>query len=85
MSDQISEAIARVTREEVDIDNVRNSQDLVSELGLNSIARMKLVLELEKTFGVEIDVDQMDLSVFKTVDALENYVRQNSKVIPESN
>lgn len=83
MSDQISEAIARVTREEVDINNVRNSQDLISELGLNSIARMKLVLELEKTFGVEIDLDKMDLSVFKTVDALEIYIRQNSKVIPE--
>lgn len=85
MSDQISAAIARVTREEVDINNVRNSKDLISELGLNSIARMKLVLELERTFGVEIDLDKMDISVFKTVDALENYIQQNSKVIPENN
>lgn len=85
MSDQISAAIARVTREEVDMDNVRNSKNLIPEFGLNSITRMKLVLELEKTFGVEIDLDKMDISVFNSVDALENYIQQNSKVIPESN
>lgn len=85
MTDQISAAIARVTREEVDMDTVRNSKDLISELGLDSIARMKLVLELEKTFGVEIDLDKMDIPVFNSVDALEDYIRQNSKTIPESN
>jgi acyl carrier protein len=85
MSDQISAAIARVTREEVDMDNVRNSKNLISELGLNSIARMKLVLELERTFEVEIDLDKMDITVFNSVDALEDYIRQNSKAIPESN
>jgi acyl carrier protein len=85
MTDQISAAIARVTREEADMDNVRNSKDLISELGLDSIARMKLVLELEKTFGVEIDLDKMDIAVFNSVDSLEDYIRQNSKAIPESN
>lgn len=85
MSDQISAAIARVTREEVDMDNVRNSKNLISELGLNSIARMKLVLELERAFEVEIDLDKMDITVFNSVDALEDYIRQNSKAVPEGN
>ncbi len=67
------------------MDNVRNSKNLISELGLNSIARMKLVLELERTFEVEIDLDKMDITVFNSVDALEDYIRQNSKAIPESN
>lgn len=85
MSDQIAAAIAKVTREEVDMNAVRGSKDLIAELGLNSIARMKLVLELEKTFGVEIDLDGMDLSVFNSIDALEEYIRQNSKAVPENN
>lgn len=85
MSDQIAAAIAKVTREEVDMNAVRRSKDLIAELGLNSIARMKLVLELEKTFEVEIDLDGMDLSVFNSVDALEEYIRQNSKAVPENN
>lgn len=81
MPDQIAAAIARVTREEVDIKNIKNSTNLITELGLNSIARMKLVLELEKTLDVEIDLDNMDLPVFNSVSALEDYIRQNSRTV----
>ncbi len=74
MIERISRAIENVIKEKVDIDQLRNSKELINDLGLNSINRMRLILELEKIFQVQFDLEKIDISVFNNLECLEQYI-----------
>lgn len=77
MLNKLSAAIEAVIKQKIDINQLRESKELIAELGLNSINRMRLILELEKAFEVEFDLENLDISVFNSIDALENYIKHN--------
>lgn len=77
MLNKLSVAIEAVIKQKVDINQLKNSKELVSELGLNSINRMRLILELERVFDIELNLENLDISVFNSIEALENYIKGN--------
>lgn len=77
MLNKLSAAFEAVIKQKIDINQLRESKELIAELGLNSINRMRLILELEKVFDVEFDLENLDISVFNSIDALENYIKHN--------
>jgi acyl carrier protein len=85
MVNEISAAIAKITREPVDINHLKSSNALVADLGLNSINRMRLILELEKTLNIEIDLQQIDVTVFNSLEQLEKYIQNNSRLSSDNN
>ncbi len=44
----------------VDASSISDSTSLVTDLGINSLRVVDLVLEVEDKFGIEIDSDSMD-------------------------
>ena len=50
-------------------------------LGLDSIDALELVVSLEKTYGVFIPDSEMGKKVFRSVNALAEFVKQQSAVI----
>ena len=85
MLHEIAAAIAKVTREPVDLSQLKNSKALVADLGLNSITRMRLIMQLERSLQIEIDLEQIDITVFNSLEQLEQYIQHHSKAIPGSN
>ncbi len=49
-------------------------------LGLDSIDALELVVALEKTYGVFIPDSQVGKKVFRSVNALADFVRQQSAI-----
>jgi acyl carrier protein len=47
---------------------------LYEDLGLESIGTLELLLALEDTLGIEVDPEDLELEVFRTVGSLADYV-----------
>jgi acyl carrier protein len=47
---------------------------LYEDLGLASIGTLELLLDLEDTLGIEVDPEDLEMDVFRTVGSLADYV-----------
>lgn len=52
----------------------------LQDMGINSISFIKLVLALEKEFGIEIDDENLIFDVFQTSRSIINYVEEKTRV-----
>ncbi len=73
MMDKIKEIIAQYT--EIDLNKISEDTQLKTDLGLNSLAMMNIVVELEDAFGVEID--ESTAMEFVTVGDVLAYLNKN--------
>ncbi|MCW3465315.1 acyl carrier protein [Chitinophaga nivalis] len=77
MKDKIIKAIERVTGEQVDVNLAMHSTNLLFDLGLNSLNLIEFIVELEKTFEMEVDMSALSLTVFDSLDSIAHFVNQN--------
>lgn len=55
------------------IDNMTDD-DALTQIEINSIASIKIIVALEDTFFIEFDNDRLDLQNFNTISDLAKYV-----------
>ena len=68
MLDKIKEILAQYA--DVDLDEVTEESRLAEDLGLSSLDFMSFLGELEDTFDVELDPEQMSKEVYTISDAI---------------
>ena len=67
--------------EDIAPEDIEDDAPLFGEgLGLDSIDALELVVSLEKTYGVFIPDSEVGKKVFRSVNALAEFVRQRSAV-----
>ncbi len=72
---QIKEAIVRSLRLTMSPSEIENGITLFGEgLGLDSIDALELVLELERTFGVQITDEEMGSRVLRSVNTIAEFI-----------
>ena len=78
---EIKQAIIRSLRLPITADEIGDSTPLFGEgLGLDSIDVLELVLELERSFGVQIRDEQTGAEVLRSVDTIAEFVvRERAK------
>lgn len=68
----------RVTTEEKIIQVIEkfqtNSQPTDATLAFDSITFIKVIVALEDEFGIQFDVDKIDIENFKTIQELAKYI-----------
>lgn len=73
----VTETVVKLIEETTANDNVRVSDKLTSDLGLDSLSLVLLVLDIEETFDIELDPDDMSTktleSVQTVIDLVEKY------------
>lgn len=69
MREQIVERLNKVFAElHIDITNVTDDSDLTSDLGLDSLDNVELIMCVEEEFGVEIpDEDSLNITTYGQV------------------
>jgi acyl carrier protein len=67
---EIHEAIAKVARTPV------VGRDTLQDVGIGSLAFIRLVIHLERAFGITFDDEDIDAVRFTTVDEVTRYVLQ---------
>jgi acyl carrier protein len=78
---ELKQAIVRGLRLPISADEIGNDTPLFGEgLGLDSIDVLELVLELERSFGVQIRDEQTGAEVLRSVDTIADFVmRERAK------
>ncbi|WP_297418081.1 acyl carrier protein [Clostridium sp.] len=55
--------------------DIKMTDDFES-LGLNSLQYLKIVVEIESEFDIELDDENLDNKIFKNIENLSNYVKK---------
>jgi len=64
---------------DVDADDIDINEQLIGgKLGIDSIDILELVMMIEKDYSVKIDSKELGAKVFASLNALADYIRQNS-------
>jgi acyl carrier protein len=70
--DQIAGLLPKVL--DRDIPAVSDSTELMSELGLRSATMLELLLEIEDSLDIQIEVEDIDRATMNTVGDLSDYI-----------
>jgi acyl carrier protein len=66
--------IGVIFNEKLNIDRPANDVDLLQTGVLDSLTFLSLLFELEKSFGVRIELEKLDFESFKSVDRIVQLV-----------
>lgn len=73
VQEKIKEIIFSVAEEDID-KNVIVEENGLRNVGLNSLNMIKILVEIEKEFDIEIDFDEITPATWYSLDNLSNYV-----------
>jgi acyl carrier protein len=62
VAEKLKEIIIEVKGGEINIASIENSTNLMTEIGIDSLQLINLLLSIEDEFSVEIDFDTFDIS-----------------------
>lgn len=61
--------------------DLADDEDLFASSFVNSLFAMQLVLFVEKTFGVVVGEDDMDIANFRSIDAIADFVARKKNSV----
>jgi acyl carrier protein len=73
VQEKIKEIIFSVAEEDID-KNVIVEENGLRNVGLNSLNMIKILVEIEKEFDIEIDFDEITPATWYSLDNLSHYV-----------
>jgi acyl carrier protein len=78
LADQVKGAIVRCLRMPIKPEEIQDDMPLFDEgLGLDSIDALEIVLELQRSFGVEISDEQVGKRVLRSVSSIVQFIEAN--------
>jgi len=78
LEQQVKAAIIRCLRMPISPDEIQADVPLFDEgLGLDSIDALELVLELQRSFGVEVSDEQMGRRVLRSVKTIVEFIEES--------
>ncbi|MBL0743059.1 acyl carrier protein [Chryseolinea lacunae] len=72
----VKTSVRKFITKSIGIGDIRDDEDLFDSGIVNSLFSIQLVTFIEKSFGLEITQDDLDMDNFKSVDAVCNFVRR---------
>lgn len=80
MVNDVELRLKRIMIEKLEVDETADirSEDSFYYWNLNSLSFIKLIVEVEKEFGLEIDEDSISLDKLGTLKSLAEYIQRNS-------
>jgi acyl carrier protein len=81
LAEQVKVAIVRCLRMPIKPEEIRDDMPLFDEgLGLDSIDALEIVLELQRTFGVEISDEQVGKRVLRSVSTIVGFIETSREM-----
>jgi acyl carrier protein len=81
LAEQVKVAIVRCLRMPIKPEEIKDDMPLFDEgLGLDSIDALEIVLELQRTFGVEITDEQVGKRVLRSVRTIVGFIETSREL-----
>lgn len=58
------------------VETINNETSFLVDLGMDSVSLVRLMINIEREFGIKFDEEDVDLPVIKNYGELKNYVVQ---------
>ncbi len=81
--EKIKQAISSVLRREVDFTGITEDTDIIETLNLNSIVAIELVVRMETLFDIEIDDEDLNTDLFRTLKNIADYIEEKRALANE--
>jgi acyl carrier protein len=81
LAEQVKVALVRCLRMPIKPEEIMDDMSLFDEgLGLDSIDALEIVLELQRTFGVEIGDEQVGKRVLRSVSTIVGFIEESREM-----
>jgi len=74
IKDRIKDIIVKSVDTSVNKDDIAVGENGLNRLGLNSLNIIKMLVEIEKEFDIEIDFDEINPETWNSLDNLSDYI-----------
>jgi acyl carrier protein len=74
IQEKIKEIIISVADVEIDKETIAAGKNSLNDIGLNSLNTIKMMVEIEKEFDIEIDFDEITPEVWSSLEHLSDYI-----------
>lgn len=78
INEQLKELIGKVAAGDVDISTISESTVLTTDLGFDSVQIISLIVELESTFDIEVEDDDLDIEKLTIYQNLFDIVKRKT-------
>jgi acyl carrier protein len=83
LAEQVKSAIVRCLRMPIKPEEIQDDMSLFDEgLGLDSIDALEIVLELQRSFGVEISDEEVGKRVLRNVSSIVQFIETSRNMAP---
>ncbi len=76
MKEKIVNILTEILGETISPNDIQDDTNLTTELGMTSLNIMYFILEIENVFGVEVDLEEVDLEMFFVYKTVKAYIEQ---------
>jgi acyl carrier protein len=75
MKEKIASILTEILESDITPDQIHENTNLTVDLGMTSLNLMYLILEIENVFGVEVDLEEVDLDTFFVYKEVATYIQ----------
>lgn len=76
MKEKLAVILTEILDETITPNDIQEETNLTTDLGMTSLNMMYFILELENVFGVEVDLEEIDLDTFFVYKSVREFIER---------
>ena len=77
MKEKLASILTEILDETITPNDIQEDTNLTTDLGMTSLNMMYFILEIENVFGVEVDLEEIDLDTFFVYKTVKAYIEKD--------
>lgn len=76
MKEKLASILTEILDDTITPEDIQEETNLTTDLGMTSLNMMYFILEIENVFGVEVDLEEVDLETFFVYKTVKAYIEK---------
>ena len=77
---EVNKQVTDIIKEKIGVSEINSDDNLIEDLGADSLDIIEIVMEMEREFGISISDDEVDLN-FTTVGHLIDFIQEKYEAL----
>ncbi len=79
MKEKLASILTEILDDTITPEDIQEETNLTTDLGMTSLNMMYFILEIENVFGVEVDLEEVDLETFFVYKTVKAYIEKEQE------